>query len=80
MAPPQRLSVGNLVLGGLRGLGQRDRGWLCLGRADRNTCLSVYFDFPAWAWFVSVGAIGTKAAAVGIQYVVFRTIVRRRLA
>jgi len=45
-----------------------------------NLIIAVYFDFATWAWFVSVGAVGAKLAAVATQYAVFRTIVRRRLA
>jgi intracellular septation protein len=33
-----------------------------------------------WAGFVLVGAVGAKVSAVALQYAVFRTIVRRRLA
>ena len=45
-----------------------------------NLIIALYFDFATWAWFVSVGAVGAKLAAVALQYAVFRTIVRRRLA
>jgi hypothetical protein len=31
-------------------------------------------------WFVTVGAVGAKLAAVAMQFVVFRMIARRRLA
>jgi intracellular septation protein len=41
-----------------------------------NLIIVLYFGLTTWAWFVSVGAIGAKA----LQYAVFRTIVRRRLA
>jgi hypothetical protein len=45
-----------------------------------NLIFALHFDFVTWAWFVSVGAVGAKVAAVALQYAVFRTIVRRRLA
>ena len=45
-----------------------------------NLVIALYFDLATWAWFVSVGAVGAKVAAVALQYAVFRTIVRRRLA
>ena len=37
-----------------------------------NLVFALYFDFPTWAWFVSVGAVGAKLGAFAIQYVVFR--------
>jgi intracellular septation protein len=45
-----------------------------------NLIIALYLDLATWAWFVSVGAVGAKLAAVALQYAVFRTIVRRRLA
>jgi hypothetical protein len=42
--------------------------------------IALYFDLATWAWFVSAGAVGAKIAAVALQYAVFRTIVRHRLA
>ncbi len=45
-----------------------------------NLVIALFFDLTTWAWFVSVGAVGAKAAGVALQYAVFRTIVRRRLA
>jgi intracellular septation protein len=45
-----------------------------------NLIITLYFDLATWAWFVSVGAVGAKLVAVALQYAVFRTIVRRRLA
>jgi intracellular septation protein len=45
-----------------------------------NLIIALYFDLATWAWFVLVGAVGAKLGAVGLQYAVFRTIVRRRLA
>ena len=45
-----------------------------------NLVIAGYFDVATWAWFISVGAVGAKLAALAIQYAVFRTIVRRWLA
>jgi intracellular septation protein A len=45
-----------------------------------NLIIVLYFDFVTWAWFISVGAVGAKIAAVTLQFAVFRAIVRRRLA
>jgi intracellular septation protein A len=45
-----------------------------------NLIVALDFDFATWVWFVTVGAVGAKLAAVAIQFVVFRMIVRRRLA
>jgi intracellular septation protein A len=44
-----------------------------------NLVIAVNFDFATWAWFVSFGAVGAKVAAVALQYVFFRALVRRRL-
>ena len=45
-----------------------------------NAVIAVDFDLAAWAWFILVGSVGAKLGAVTLQYTVFRTIVRRRLA
>jgi hypothetical protein len=45
-----------------------------------NLIIALYFGLASWAWFVVLGAVGAKAAGVALQYAVFRTIVRRRLA
>ncbi len=44
-----------------------------------NLVIATQFDIKVWAWFISFGAIGAKFAALALQYVVFRTMVRRRL-
>jgi hypothetical protein len=33
-----------------------------------NLIIALHFDFATWAWFVSVGSIGTKLAAFALQY------------
>ena len=45
-----------------------------------NLGFAAYGDIVIWAWFISVGSIGAKIAAFALQYAVFRTLVRRRLA
>jgi len=57
-------------------------GWAALmaALALTNLIIALHFDFATWAWFVGVGAIGAKLAALALQYAVFRAIVRRRLA
>jgi intracellular septation protein A len=45
-----------------------------------NLAIALRFDFATWAWFVSVGAVGAKLVAFALQYGVFRTIVRQRIA
>jgi intracellular septation protein A len=45
-----------------------------------NLIIALDFDLATWAWFILVGSVGAKLAALAVQYTVFRTIVRRRLA
>jgi intracellular septation protein A len=45
-----------------------------------NLIIALGFDFTTWAWFVSVGAVGAKLAAFALQYGVFRTLARQRIA
>jgi intracellular septation protein len=44
-----------------------------------NIFIALTLPFRVWAWFISVGAIGAKIAAFFVQYVIFRTIARRKL-
>jgi len=44
-----------------------------------NLVIALTLPFRVWAWFIAVGAIGAKVVAFLVQYVVFRTIVRRNL-
>lgn len=70
----QNVSESTIVLAGY--------AWAALMAAIglTNLIFALHFDFVTWAWFVSVGAVGAKVAAVAVQYAVFRKIVRRRLA
>jgi len=45
-----------------------------------NLIIALYFDVRVWAWFVAVISVGAKLAALTLQYVVFRALVRRKLA
>jgi intracellular septation protein len=45
-----------------------------------NLIIALHFDFMTWAWFISVGAVGAKLVAFALQYGVFRTIIRQRIA
>jgi intracellular septation protein len=45
-----------------------------------NLVIALNFDFVTWAWFISLGSVGSKLAAFSLQYVVFRAIVRQRAA
>ena len=53
---------------------------LMLSLGIANILVALYADFATWAWFVSVVLVGIKLGAFGLQYVVFRAMVRRRLA
>jgi intracellular septation protein len=44
-----------------------------------NLFIALHLDFATWAWFISVGSVGAKLAAFGLQYGVFRAIVRQRI-
>jgi len=45
-----------------------------------NLLIALRFDFITWVWFISVGSVGAKLAAFILQYGVFRSIVRQRIA
>jgi intracellular septation protein len=45
-----------------------------------NLIIALYFELRVWAWFVTAISVGAKLAALALQYAVFRTLVRRRLA
>jgi intracellular septation protein A len=47
--------------------------------AVANLVIALECSLTTWAWFISVGAFGAKAAAFGLQYAVFRALVRRRI-
>jgi intracellular septation protein A len=44
-----------------------------------NLYVASTLGVAAWAWFISVGALGAKAVALAVQLVVFRVLVRRRV-
>ena len=45
-----------------------------------NLFVATHYSIAVWGWFISVGAIGAKVVAFLIQYAVFRTLLRRKLA
>jgi intracellular septation protein len=45
-----------------------------------NLVIALNFDFMTWALFISLGSVGSKFALFSLQYAVFRTIVRQRIA
>jgi intracellular septation protein len=55
--------------------------WACLMIALglANILIASAFEFRVWAWFITFGAIGAKVAGFLIQYVLMRTLVRRKL-
>ena len=57
-------------------------GWAALLAALglANLFIALRFDIAIWAWFISVGSVGTKLSAFAVQYGVFRAIVRQRVA
>ena len=44
-----------------------------------NIAIAAMGDMRLWAWFVSVGAMGAKIAAFGLQYLIFRSIIYRKV-
>jgi intracellular septation protein len=44
-----------------------------------NIVVALTLPFSVWAWFISVGAVGAKIVAFLVQYIVFRTIIRRTI-
>jgi intracellular septation protein A len=44
-----------------------------------NLYVAATLSVAAWAWFISVGAVGTKVAAFLVQVFVLRMLVRRRM-
>ncbi|HTO84111.1 MAG TPA: septation protein IspZ [Methylomirabilota bacterium] len=52
---------------------------LMLALGLTNLYVAATFSVAAWAWFISVGAVGAKVVAFLVQFAVFRAFVRRRL-
>ena len=44
-----------------------------------NLVIAISCDFATWAWFIGTVPLGAKLAAFGLQYALFRALVRRRL-
>jgi intracellular septation protein A len=45
-----------------------------------NIYVAMSFSIEIWAWWISVGAFGAKIAALIVQFVVFRALVRRNIS
>ena len=45
-----------------------------------NLVVALTVTFPAWAWFITFGAVGAKVVAFLVQYWIFRSIVRGKLS
>jgi intracellular septation protein A len=44
-----------------------------------NFIIATTMSVHAWAWFITVGAVGAKVMAFLLQYVTFKSIIRRKL-
>ena len=44
-----------------------------------NLFVALTMSIQAWAWFITVGAVGAKVVAFLVQYWVLRSIIRRKL-
>jgi intracellular septation protein len=51
---------------------------LMFGLGAINVFVAMAMSFKAWAWFITFGAVGAKVAAFLVQYLVFRSIIRRK--
>jgi intracellular septation protein len=56
-------------------------GWAALMTALGllNIYIAMSFSIEIWTWWISIGALGTKIAALIVQFIVFRALVRRKL-
>jgi intracellular septation protein A len=52
---------------------------LMFGLGLLNLFVALHYSITVWAWFISFGAIGAKVAAFLLQYLMFRTLIRRKL-
>jgi len=44
-----------------------------------NIAIAATGDMQLWAWFISVGAVGAKVLAFGVQYLMFRAVIYRKI-
>jgi intracellular septation protein len=44
-----------------------------------NIAIAATGDMRLWAWFISIGAMGAKIAAFGVQYLIFRSLIYRKI-
>jgi intracellular septation protein len=52
---------------------------LMAGLGLANLVIAADFSVATWAWFVSIVPLTAKASAFTVQYLVFRSLIRRRL-
>jgi intracellular septation protein len=52
---------------------------LMVGLGLINIAIAATGDVRLWAWFVTVGAVGAKIVAFGTQYLIFRSIIYRKI-
>ena len=50
---------------------------LLAGLGLTNLVIALNFDFVTWAWFISLGSVGSKFVLFALQYVAFRAIIRQ---
>jgi len=44
-----------------------------------NIYIAMSFSIVVWTWWIAVGALGAKIVALIVQYIVFRTLIRRNM-
>jgi intracellular septation protein len=44
-----------------------------------NIYVAMTFSIEIWTWWISVGAFGAKIAALIVQFIIFRTLIRRNM-
>jgi intracellular septation protein A len=54
-------------------------GALMIALGLLNIYIAMSFSIEIWTWWISVGAIGAKLAALIVQFIVFRALIRRRV-
>ena len=52
---------------------------LMMAIALLNLIVATTFDFETWRWFATFGAVGIKVVAFAVTYMIFRTMVNRKL-
>jgi intracellular septation protein A len=50
---------------------------LLAGLGLTNLVIALNFDFVTWAWFISLGSVGSKFVLFTLQYAAFRAILHQ---